>query len=198
MTICGIDYGSKLAGTTVIASLVWEAKTINLISSRKGQDADRLILNYASQAKPGLVCIDAPLSLPGVYTKAENYTDYFFRKADRELQAMSPMFFGGLTARAMQLKRDLEALPMQVFETYPAAQARRMYLQEKGYKQQLIYLPDILSTIEQELHPAVLSHACAITNWHQVDALLALIGGIRFYKHMHLEYGNKAEGIIIV
>ncbi len=198
MIICGIDYGSKLAGTTVIASLDQERQTIALISSQKGQDADNLILTYAAQVRPKLIFIDAPLSLPGVYANTKGYTDYFFRQADKQLQAMSPMFIGGLTARAMKLKKELEALTIQVYETYPAAQARQMDLLPLGYKKQLTFLNNVLPLIEQELQPALLVHGNIINNWHQADALLALIGAIRFVNGKHLIFGEEKEGVILV
>jgi predicted nuclease with RNAse H fold len=198
MTLCGIDYGSKLAGTTVITWLPTASQEVYLESSQKGQDADKFILRTLASIKPEYVFIDAPLSLPGVYSiSTGNYQDYFFRQADKQLQAMSPMFLGGLTARAIKLKRELVAQQIKVYETYPAAQAARMGLQQIDYKKQLTALPAVVERIKQELQPYRLEVE-HMANWHQVEALLALIGAIRFVNQEHIVYGTEEEGVIIV
>jgi uncharacterized protein len=197
MIICGIDYGSKLAGTTVIAWLDTASRGVQLSGSRRKEDADRFIYEVLVKLRPGAVFIDAPLSLPGVYGKLDGYTDYFFREADKQLQAMSPMFLGGLTARAIKLKKELEAIAVPVYETYPAAQAVRTGLAETGYKKAAVAISDVRQLLKQRLAPFILEPA-VVTTWHQVDALLALLGGIRFINRQHQEFGNAAEGIIIV
>ena len=103
----GIDYGSKMAGTTVIAYL--KSGKLHFAQSQKKKDADLFVENWVAQHQPRAIFLDAPLSLPGVYTEPEAYDDYFYRAGDRLLRAMSPMFLGGLTARAMRLSRRLKA-----------------------------------------------------------------------------------------
>ena len=105
--IFGVDYGSKMAGTTVVA--VARERQIDLLQSGRKQDADAWLLETAVAQQPDHIFLDAPLSLPGVYRHLPGRSDYFYREADRELQAMSPMFLGGLTARAMQLHERLRA-----------------------------------------------------------------------------------------
>jgi predicted nuclease with RNAse H fold len=171
--IWGIDYGSKLAGTTVIAS--YDGGYIGLASAKKGEDADAFLLAQLLDHPPGKIFLDAPLSLPGVYTQPERYTDHFYRQADRELGAMSPMFLGGLTARAMRLASLLRQQDFQVWETYPAALARLLGLKEKGYKtsqEALVSCTDLLSKHLNISFPTP-------QHWHQADALLALASGIR-------------------
>jgi predicted nuclease with RNAse H fold len=150
-----------------------------------------------SDIKPIYVFIDAPLSLPGVYSRMADYSDYFFRKADKQLQAMSPMFLGGLTARAMKLKNQLAAQQIQVYETYPAAQAAGMGLVEMGYKKQISHLPAVVHIISQHLLPFI-PDSNTLTSWHQVDALLALLGAVRFMNGEHQVFGDAGEGLIIV
>jgi predicted nuclease with RNAse H fold len=128
MILCGIDYGSKLAGTTAVAWLDTVTQAIAITCSLKGKDADVFLYDCLVKLNPACVFIDAPLSLPGVYSLGGAYTDHFFRQADKQLQAMSPMFLGGLTARAIKLKKELNAISVPVFETYPAAQAIRLGL----------------------------------------------------------------------
>lgn len=207
MRVWGIDYGSKLAGTTSIASaLILEPsrreKThlvklgVTLHSTKKKQDADLFILDMALGQHPELIFLDAPLSLPGAYFGKGS--DFFYRSVDRVLGAMSPMFLGGLTARAMKLKRDLElALPeIKIHETYPKLRARDLTLKDNGYKKEKEHLDFCLSRLkvefpewELERHP---------TTWHEFDALLALSSAIRFVRGNSIAYGEIGEAQIIV
>src|SRR5215212_2962102 len=104
--LAGVDYGSKLAGTTAIAVL--EGNTITVHQSLKKQDADLFLTGLLKKYRPSVVGFDAPLSLPGVYRGMKDKNDYFYRTADRELTCMSPMFLGGLTARAIKLTTQPE------------------------------------------------------------------------------------------
>jgi len=62
----GIDYGSKLAGTTVIT---YDHKgQLHQVSSAKKQDADAMILAVATELEPTSIYLDGPLSLPGAYS----------------------------------------------------------------------------------------------------------------------------------
>ena len=88
----GIDYGSKVAGTTAICRLT-ESGQFEFSCSTKGRDADLWIKKAIEEFLPESIYIDAPLSLPGAYYGKES--NYFYRQADRELRAMSPMFLGG-------------------------------------------------------------------------------------------------------
>jgi len=191
----GIDYGSKMAGTTVIAAGN-RASGIAFFQSEKKKDADLFILQWIKeQDTPPTLFLDAPLSLPIVYRKPNQSTDYFYREADRAVKAMSPMFLGGLTARAMKFKRQLTALGCAVYEVYPGHLAREWELKPLGYKQQKRHLPTVLEALQPHL-PFPLAHSPE--NWHQVDALLAFISGYRFSQNTHHTFGAEAEGYIIV
>lgn len=188
--IVGIDYGAKLAGTTAISwnhhgVLYWEC-------SSKKQDADKWLHEILGSIGPDLVFIDAPLSLPGVYTgKGE---DYFYREGDKTLGAMSPMFLGGLTARAIKFKNQMEKNGSQVYETYPARLVQKFeYLSTHYQKKSKTHLPEFLALFKKVLpFPLKLEP----DSWHVVDALLAWIGGYRFDKGVAEKYGNQEEGII--
>lgn len=195
-TIAGIDYGSKLAGTTVIA---WQdtPDAIQLVASAKKQDADQLILDWAQAHRPQYIFIDAPLSLPGVYSAPDRYSDYFYRAGDRELHAMSPMFLGGLTARAMQLKNALHEIGITVLEVYPARLADALALDRSHYKKAMAHIPDISAKV-LAAWPGAVPQVPNLPTWHHVDALLALLSGCRYVQNQHQSYGDPAEGVIIV
>jgi uncharacterized protein len=202
-TPVGIDFGAKTAGTTVIAWLEAESicfaaskknadadecvlATLRSIAASNQAHRARLVslassadsassASYVSSAPAHelCVCIDAPLSLPGVFTGLAGCDDYFYRASDRALRAMSPMFLGGLTARAMRLanhsasrlarraaqrehEQNDEHGHIHFYETYPAEAARRLALKEVGYKQHLRDIPPVLQQIR---------HAVVAQSW---------------------------------
>ncbi|MEN0006516.1 MAG: hypothetical protein AAF798_20355 [Bacteroidota bacterium] len=195
VTIAGIDFGSKLAGTTVIAWQDEKGQAIWLQSQKK-KDADRFILDWATENRPTTIYLDAPLSLPGVFREMAGYEDYFYRKGDRALRAMSPMFLGGLTARAMQLRHQLEAIAVQVCEVYPGALAQHLAFPKGTYKKDKAYLAPYANQLE-ELYGLTIKKE-ALQNWHQFDALLALCSGIRHLAGEAQVHGDPEEGQIIV
>ncbi len=197
MRLCGVDYGSKLAGTTVVCTLDQTTNLVRFQKSAPKKDADAFLRNCLLQFQPAFIFLDAPLSLPGVYRGLPDCRDYFYREADRRLDAMSPMFLGGLTARAMQLREGLQQNGLVVHETYPAAQARRLNLHAAGYKQEPAALVPVLGQIQQD-HPSLFSEIIGVTSWHHVDALLALLAAVRFTRGEHEVYGNREEGEIIL
>lgn len=191
----GIDYGSKMAGTTVVAH-VGDSGQLLFRQSAKKQNADTFLLDWADdQERPGQLFLDAPLSLPGVYLDRESNFDYFYRAADKEVRAMSPMFLGGLTARAMRLTRDLRNRGWIVHEVYPGHLARTFSLQDIGYKKKTGDLAGVIAAFRQKM-PAL--PEADPDNWHQFDALLAFCSGWRYQKGQHLTYGDPKEGLIIV
>ncbi|MEO1655055.1 MAG: hypothetical protein AAFU64_16025 [Bacteroidota bacterium] len=199
MLICGIDYGSKLSGTTVICLGDNKVRKLEYQSSRKKQDADAFLRQVIQERQPKAVFIDAPLSLPKVYLRLPEEQkgeegDYFFRQGDRELKAMSPMFLGGLTARAMKLARDLTPLPL--FETYPAEQARRLHLGAIGYKKEKEKILPVLDIIQRQ-YPE-LSLELPPQNWHEVDAILAWLAAYRWSQGDEIRFGDKKEGQIFI
>lgn len=189
----GIDYGSKLAGTTVIA--LYEAGSpVRMYQCEKKKDADKFLLSRLIAERPTEIFLDAPLSLPGIYRDLPGCTDYFYRRSDRELRAMSPMFLGGLTARAIKLKDELTQEGFSVREVYPAALAKLLKLKDLGYKndkKNLAACTDVVQTHYDLRLPRNLD------NWHQFDALLALASGMRFLHGEHRCAGDAEEGLII-
>ncbi len=188
----GIDFGAKMAGTTAICYS--ESDTLKLLQSAKKQDADRFILDFVFERQPRQIFIDAPLSLPLVYTQAEQEEDYFYRASDRELGAMSPMFLGGLSARAMRLKALIEKSGIRCFETYPAAFVKKMLIGDHEYKKDIEVFKYYCKCKWNDnlILPATMD------NWHQIDAFLAWWSGHRHQSGQTLSFGNTVEGTIII
>jgi|JI8StandDraft_2_1071088.scaffolds.fasta_scaffold59204_3 predicted nuclease with RNAse H fold len=193
MAYIGVDYGSKLAGTTAACS--WNHDRFLLTQTVKNQDADAWILELVKIHQPKILFLDAPLSLPGIYSKLPCYNDFFYRKADQELKAMSPMFLGGLTARAMQLAQNL---PVPVIEVYPAARAKQLELYALSYKKNNEGLTACVAAVAKQL-PAPFAQALMaleINNWHAFDAVLAWEIGYRYLQGIANMAGTEEEGLL--
>lgn len=184
----GIDYGSKLAGTTAIC--FDKDNKLHLLSSKKKENADDFILNQLS-LEPAFIMIDAPLSLPAAYFN--NGLDYHYRDCDRETKAMSPMFLGGLTARAISLKSKITSIRM--IETYPKVllpllfESTDFYAKKKNINEEAISKLNAVLSLKLAKEPK---------NWHEFDAILAWISGERYLNKKSKTFGNKSEGLIIV
>ena len=188
----GIDYGSKTSGFTAAASYS-STGTVKVYQIAKGKDADAWLLNFIHDLKPKNVAIDAPLSLPGVFIDPSSFNNYHYRACDRITGAMSPMFLGGLTARAMQLSAKLKALKIEsVIETYPKMVCGTLGLDMTRYKKDSAYLEEL--NFVDYLQNAQLEHD--VKNWHQWDALMALLACLKHKNGTAEAVGNPLEGII--
>ncbi|MCR9290226.1 DUF429 domain-containing protein [Saprospiraceae bacterium] len=186
----GIDYGSKLAGTTVVS--FEQNKYLHFHQSDKKKDADGFLEKWIVERQPDAIFMDAPLSLPSVYVGEGD--DYFYRKCDREVRGMSPMFLGGLTARAMRLKSKLESPSRPFYEIYPAHLIRVIFPDFKE-KKTVSSLPVFLEILEPVLPISLFESP---KNWHQVDSILAWYSGWRKKKNLGISFGDSEEGLIWV
>lgn len=189
----GIDYGSKLAGTTSVCYV--ENSSVQFIRSEKKQDADAMLQRVIGDLKPQWIAIDAPLSLPGVYAGIPGCTNYFYRHCDQLTSAMSPMFIGGLTARAMQLKSQLCNSTQQWVEVYPVKRGKELGLEQWGYRQKESDFARIIGEIQHIFIDVELNSEMIQTS-HDLDALLALEIGLRCGRGQTSHVGQSEEGLI--
>lgn len=178
MKIFGVDFGAKNRSSTVISTV----RGKSVILSRNIGDADTFILDYFKEATEGVVFIDAPLSLPKIY-KTGKGTDFFLRSCDRELRAMSPMFLGGLTARAMKIRASLSKQGLDVYETYPSALARHLGIDRGSAR-------DISNAMGLKLPK--------IKDRHEFDSILCLLSAKRFLQGSAVSFGDNREGVILI
>jgi predicted nuclease with RNAse H fold len=187
----GIDFGSKHSGLTAVA--IFDAGTYIIHQVPIKKDTDQWLISLLNEPEMQyLIGIDAPLSLPGVYRGLEGFSDYHYRKCDREASAMSPMFIGGLTARAIHIKEKLEEKSHQVIEVYPKQVALRINLNMKRYKKDPTYINDVHEKIMNLMN----IEGPKPENWHQADALLALVAVLNFKNNDPQFFGNDLEGIM--
>ncbi|MDQ7041492.1 MAG: DUF429 domain-containing protein [Rhodothermus sp.] len=193
-SLCGLDFGARTAGTTVLA---WNGRDgrLHLRACPRLTDADAWLAQLLLSQPPRLIAIDAPLSLPRAYCHpdSEETPDFFFRTADRLAGAMSPLFLGGLTARAITLAHHLQHRGSTVLETYPRLVVQRRLPENL----QTRYRRDPPESFAHDLLP-LLPHPCAEppTSWHDVDALLAWWTAWRYTHHQAMSVGDPEEGLI--
>lgn len=200
-TFVGIDYGSKTSGNTVICH--HDGHRLHFCNADK-KDADVFIIDWILQRqrvpnRPTIkaVFLDAPLSLPGVYHSLPGFSNHHYRQCDVALKAMSPMFLGGLTARAMELKQHIkEKVNVETYEVYPKALAQQL-LSEQYHKKLTAHEMEHLCEVLTNAITGFTLAECPATQ-HQFDALLAWVSGYRFMNRQHLVFGDIREGIIIV
>ena len=132
--------------------------------------------------------------MPVAYFDSES-NEFFYREADKKLNAMSPMFLGGLTARAMKLKRILNAQNISLFETYPAALVCELFPTSASYKKNIEKFCKELRQITMTYN---LPSLPKFTSFHQADSLLAWLSGYRHLHHQSNLYGSSEEGLIFI
>lgn len=186
----GIDYGSKLAGTTAIC--YQKDQSLFIEQSKKKEDSDQFLQEHIQKLKPDKIFIDAPLSLPKAYFGEGG--SFHFRVCDKETKAMSPMFLGGLTARAIALK-NLNG-KIDFYEVYPAYFVRTLMSADPNYKKKEKEVNTKITKSIQKLTDYKLPKI--IDNYHALDAVLCWISGQRYAQNIHLSIGDKKEGQIIV
>lgn len=90
--------------------------------------SDEELICLAARENPGVIAVDAPLSLPAGRKSIEDRTDAHFRECDMELRRRGIKFFPVtlgpmrmLTGRGLRLKAAFEAEGFRVIEVYPGA-----------------------------------------------------------------------------
>lgn len=183
----GVDYGAKLSGNTAVCYNEGQKLIIEQVPKRK--DADKWLKKLLEAKKFGSVYIDAPLSLPGRYCGLSEYTNFHYRRCDKALKAMSPLFLGGLTARAMQLA---DSMNIPFCEAYPKAFVSARFSTFKNYKRDRAIENAFFSALK-ELLPVIRQEP---ENNHQLDAMICwYIGYLKLYGQ-HFEAGEIEEGLI--
>jgi predicted nuclease with RNAse H fold len=195
MKAAGIDFGARMAGTTVICAA--GATQLEFHRAPRGVDADEFILSWVGEYSPMIVGIDAPLSLPGRYRGLPQCEDYFYRACDRELGAMSPMFLGGMTARAMRLCSQLRERGVRTIEVYPAALVRHFDRLKANYTPRSRRgAEDLRAYVDLVTATFNLQRVDEAESWHDIDALLSYVSVRRHLEGQGAVAGDSHEGLI--
>ncbi len=122
LVVVGVDLaGSPRRPTGVCVLRGLRAQTHVLYS-------DDEILALVREARPALVPIDAPLTLPAGRRTIHDRNKEHYRRCDRELQRRGLRFFPitlgpmrALTERGMKLRAEIEAMGFRAVECFPGA-----------------------------------------------------------------------------
>ncbi len=184
----GIDFGARHAGTTAICFP--DGNSLMVLQTKKGEDADSFCKHWLELLMPEAVMIDAPLSLPAAYFGKGG--DFFYRNCDREAGAMSPLFLGGLTARAMQLADCYKQQGISFYEVYPKLAFQRLF-------------PGIVKPSKKETFAELFEKLEGVlgfdiktgeTSAHGFDAVLAWYSGQQIFRGEAVSLGDANEGLI--
>lgn len=185
----GIDYGAKLSGNTVVC--LEQNKKLQFIQCEKKKDADQFLARVFNDLSIKQIFFDAPLSLPAAYFgKGDNF---HYRLCDQETSAMSPMFLGGLTARAMKLKSEFSEL--EFHETYPSYFVKKLLNSPSSYDKKSKNLSDFTDLLSKTFN---VKFDKAPENWHQIDAAICWISGKRYNNQEQMTVGRASEGVIVI
>ncbi len=184
----GVDFGARSSGNTAVC--VHEGGLFHFHRSTKGADGDAWLQEVIDTLRPEAIYIDAPLSLPGAYSGRGE--DHFFRAADRQAGGMSPMFLGGLTARAMAFAARWRKTGITVHEAYPSALIRHAWEGLK-IKPGAAIRPSQLRIMAG----MVLMPPPEPTDRHEADAWLCWVIGHRHRTGQAQVFGVPGEGLIL-
>lgn len=188
-TFIGIDLGARSSGNTVICRR--ERGLFVFERTQQGKDGDAWLEDRIHEMRPGAIYIDAPLSLPGAYFGRGS--DHFFRAADVQARGMSPMFLGGLTARAIRLAEHWRGQGIAVHEVYPAALIRRAW--------EHLHIAPGRAIPRHKLR--IMAGMCTLpppapADRHEADAWLCWVIGHRHRGGKAIAFGVPEEGLILV
>ncbi|MFN4082599.1 MAG: hypothetical protein ACK4K9_03105 [Bacteroidia bacterium] len=192
--LAGIDFGSKTAGTTVIC-FGSENIGLSFLCSNNKQDTDEWLIEKLKNLKPNHVFIDAPLSFPLALLTKDINGNFLYRKADEETGAMSPLFLGTYSARAIKLMLTFNDT-VKFFETYPAQLLKTLNYQNLYSKKQKNISSELLKSLNKISGFNLTEND--ILNTHYLDAYLCWISGLRYLQNKYITFGNREEGLIFV
>ncbi|MFE4950405.1 ribonuclease H-like domain-containing protein [Leifsonia sp. NPDC056665] len=197
LRVVGIDLSGGPARHTGWALLAGAEVETSALST------DEEILDKTIAAKPTLVSIDAPLSLPTGRLRVDDddptREEYgITRHAERELRGRGVNTYPalirsmqGLTARGIRLAGELRARGIPVIESFPGAMQDILGMPRKGMS-----LPALkLSLLDYGLAPSFLDRPVI---HDEIDAVSSAIVGQAFWADHYEPLGNDAEGFLIV
>jgi hypothetical protein len=159
---------------------------------------DQEVLRLTSEARPGVVSIDAPLFLPKGRESLEKPGPPHFRECDKELLRMHIRFFPislgpmrMLTARGIRLRAALEARGFDVIESFPGAvqDLLGMPRKQKG-------LPELERALRR--HGVELGRRKGGFSGDELDAVTSALVGLMYKNGQYRAIGDPQEGLMIL
>jgi uncharacterized protein len=160
--------------------------------------SDDEILAATRAARPDVVSIDAPLSIPLGRRTIEDRSGPHLRAADRELLRLGIRFFPitlgpmrMLTARGLRLRRQFEEDGLHTIESYPGAAQDLLRIPRKQAGIAALRRGLLRLGISGDLRRADLSH-------DELDGVTCAVVGQAFLAGDFLAIGRPDEGLMIL
>jgi uncharacterized protein len=192
-TVVGLDLaGSPLRAT---GRCVYRGPR-TLTASVLGDDAS--IEASVRAARPDLVVIDAPLSLPRGRRTIEDRSGPHFRECDRELRRLGVRFFPltlgpmrMLTVRGMRLRARFESLGLRVLEGYPGGAQDLLEIPRKQAGVRALQTRLRRRGLGGDLDRRSLTH-------DELDAVTLAWVGWEYLKGRGMLIGDPTEGLMLL
>jgi predicted nuclease with RNAse H fold len=159
---------------------------------------DDEILTSTTRAAPSVVSIDAPLFLPRGRKSIEDRGPPHFRECDKELLRMHIRFFPislgpmrMLTTRGIRLRASLEAMGIEVVESFPGAVQDLLHMPRKQAG-----LPLLAKALRD--YGMDLGKPDSELNGDELDAATSALVGLLYTKGMYRAVGDPDEGLMIL
>ena len=156
---------------------------------------DKEIIQEVKKAKPKIVAIDAPLSLPKGRKSIEEKSHIHLRECDRELLKRRIKFFPitlgpmrKLTKRGISLKQKLEKEGFKAIEVYP------------GGAQDILKIPRKQRGLEKltlGLRKLKIKGLTKRMSDHELDAVTCAFVGKLFLEGKTETFGDPVKGIVM-
>jgi uncharacterized protein len=159
---------------------------------------DEEILAATRDARPDIVSIDAPLSLPAGRRTIDDRSGPHLRSADRELLRLGIRFFPitlgpmrMLTERGLRLKRALAVEGLRAIESYPGAAQDLLGIPRKRTGTGPLRRGLLRTGLRGDLRRADLSH-------DELDGVTCALVGRAYLRGDFLAIGDPNEGLMIL
>jgi uncharacterized protein YprB with RNaseH-like and TPR domain/predicted nuclease with RNAse H fold len=191
--VVGIDLtGSEKRATGW--ALMEGAETIT-----KTLSADDELFHETVAARPDLISIDSPLSLPEGWRDPDTPCGRpIYRKCELALKRMGISVFWcmlptmkGLTTRGMELTQRFRAAGLKVIESYPGAAQDLLGIPRKGSSLEELKWGLARAGINGPYLRGKVTH-------DEVDAITSALVGLFYLADDYIALGNRAEGYLIV
>jgi predicted nuclease with RNAse H fold len=156
---------------------------------------DKEIIRRIKEAKPRIIAVDAPLSLPQGRATIEEKTDVHLRECDMELLKRGIKFFPvtlgpmrKLTSRGIRLRGVLESNGFTVIEVYP------------GGAQDVLMIPRKqrgLRGLRTGLEKLGIEGLSGELSDHELDAVTCAYVGKLFLEGKATGYGTPEQAIVM-
>ena len=193
MRAVGLDLAGSKTRTTGFCLL-----DENLHSQTKALYEDAEVVSETVAASPGVVSIDAPLSLPRGRPSLSRRGPPHFRACDLELRRMKIRFFPitlgpmrKLTARGIKMKKVFESKGLRVIESYPGSIQDLLGMPRKQAGVEKLRTALIHYGVTGDIRKPVITH-------DELDAITSALVGKMYLEGNYQAIGDPDEGLMIL